>query len=173
MQHMGTSQSNLAATAEPGGIANNAQRAHPTSGLLPQWVAEIRRLSAGTGCPFCASKKVCKCNSLDTQAQAIAMSWDYIKNGTSPEQFCQFSNKGAHWNCWNCGHEWTAKIKSCVLHQSGCAICCQSTGQQKLGKRLPSLAASKPAFMAEWHPTLNNKDGIEPENLTLGSKRLA
>ena len=101
------------------------------------------------------------------------MSWDYIKSGTSPQQFCQFSNKSARWKCWQCGHEWTAKIRSRVLRQSGCPMCYLSSGQQKLGKRLSSLADSKPAFMAEWHPTMNTKDGIKPENLKLGSSRLA
>lgn len=149
------------------------QRDQCPEGIPYIWTTEIRRRSAGTGCPFCASKRVCKCNSLATQTQAVAMSWDYIKNGTSPQQFCQFSNKSARRKCWQCGHEWTAKIRSRVLRHSGCPMCYLSSGQQKLGKRLSSLADSKPAFMAEWHPTMNTKDGIKPENLKLGSSRLA
>ncbi len=138
------------------------------------WEASIKKRSVGSGCPYCASRLVCKHNSLATKAPVVAMAWDYIKNtGRIPEHYHQFSNAIAHWKCWQCSHEWQARIKDRVQKKSGCHMCYVASGQQKPRRRLPSLTASKPAFLHQWHPTLNEEAGIEADELTLGSQKEA
>ncbi|KAA6418131.1 MAG: hypothetical protein FRX49_11894 [Trebouxia sp. A1-2] len=44
------------------------------------------RASLQSGCPFCAGKQVCKCNSLQTCYPKVASEWDFAKNDLTPDQ---------------------------------------------------------------------------------------
>ena len=52
-----------------------------------------------TGCPPCAGKTACKCNSLQTLWPDIAAEWDYAKNGGQPNDYTAGSK---HLACWVC-----------------------------------------------------------------------
>ena len=63
------------------------------------------RISHNTGCPCCASKKACDCNSLQSLYPALAAEYDTSKNGVGPEQVLPGSDKMAVWKDAN-GHTW-------------------------------------------------------------------
>ena len=62
-------------------------------------------LSHNTGCPCCASKKACDCNSLQSLYPALAAEYDTSKNGVGPEQVLPGSDKMAFWKHAT-GHSW-------------------------------------------------------------------
>ena len=81
----------------------------------------------GTGCPYCAGRKVLKgFNDLETKCPDLAKEWHPTKNGDKhPDQFTYGSHSKAWWICPECRNEWYAQIKSRV-NGNGCAACSQS-----------------------------------------------
>ena len=63
------------------------------------------RLVCNTGCPFCANKKACICNSLQSLYPALAAEYDTARNGFGPEQVLPMSHKVAFWKDAS-GHMW-------------------------------------------------------------------
>jgi len=63
------------------------------------------RLGGNTGCPCCASKKACICNSLQSLYPALAAEYDTARNGVGPEQVLPRSHKMAFWTDAS-GHNW-------------------------------------------------------------------
>ncbi|DBA66760.1 TPA: hypothetical protein ACH3X2_001907 [Trebouxia sp. C0005] len=63
------------------------------------------RIGNNTGCPYCASKKACVCNSLQSLYPALAAEYDTAKNGVGPEQVLPRSIKMAFWKDAT-GHTW-------------------------------------------------------------------
>ncbi|DBA66766.1 TPA: hypothetical protein ACH3X2_001912 [Trebouxia sp. C0005] len=63
------------------------------------------RISCNAGCPYCASKKACACNSLQSLYPALAAEYDTAKNGDGPEQVLSGSVKMAFWKDAT-GHTW-------------------------------------------------------------------
>ena len=57
------------------------------------------------GCAYCASKRACVCNSLQSLYPALAAEYDTAKNGVRPEQVLPRSAKMAFWKDAN-GHTW-------------------------------------------------------------------
>ena len=49
------------------------------------------------GCPYCASQKVCDCNSLAACEPTIATEWDFARNEGSPADFTLKSNQVVWW----------------------------------------------------------------------------
>ncbi len=88
-----------------------------------EWQAVICDRHSGTGCPYCASKKVLVgYNDLYTVNPIVAKEWNYEKNGTlTPEHITANSNKKVWWKCKK-GHEWQAAISSRNMGRS-CPIC--------------------------------------------------
>ena len=64
-----------------------------------------KRVGLNTGCPDCASKKTCICNSLQSLYPALAAEYDSAKNGAGPEQVLPGSQKKAFWKDAS-GHTW-------------------------------------------------------------------
>ncbi|DBA82296.1 TPA: hypothetical protein ACH3X2_000562 [Trebouxia sp. C0005] len=50
-----------------------------------------------SGCPYCAGKQVCKCNSLQTHYPMISAEWDFAKNDMTPAQVTSRSNQLVWW----------------------------------------------------------------------------
>ena len=50
-----------------------------------------------TGCPYCAGKKVCKCNSLETHFPMISQEWDLARNELTPGQVTSRSDQVVWW----------------------------------------------------------------------------
>ncbi len=65
----------------------------------------FNRFGQNTGCPYCASKKACICNSLQSLYPALAAEYDIAKNGVGPEQVLPTSHKLAFWKDAS-GHTW-------------------------------------------------------------------
>jgi len=63
------------------------------------------RIGLNRGCPYCAHKKACICNSLQSLYPALAAEFDTAKNGASPEQVLPRSMKVAFWKDAS-GHTW-------------------------------------------------------------------
>ena len=55
------------------------------------------RLAGNRGCPYCASKQACICNSLQTLHPVAAAEYDTARNGFGPEQVLPGSHKMAFW----------------------------------------------------------------------------
>ncbi|KAA6421196.1 MAG: hypothetical protein FRX49_08895 [Trebouxia sp. A1-2] len=47
------------------------------------------------GCPCCAGRQVCKCNSLETHYPMVSLEWDFAKNDLTPAQVTARSNQPA------------------------------------------------------------------------------
>ena len=136
-----------------------------------EWEAAINHRSNGSGCPYCANKKVLSgYNDLKTTFPELAAEWHPIKNGNKkPADALPYSNKKAWWICSN-GHEWEATIGSRSIG-NGCPHCKGELGGKKrvanLVSKQGSLASKIPLLAAEWHPTYN--DGLLPTEVTVAS----
>jgi len=70
------------------------------------FVAAVKtRIGLNQGCPYCASKKACICNSLQSLYPALAAEYDTARNGVGPEQVLPGSRKKAFWKDAS-GHTW-------------------------------------------------------------------
>jgi len=67
--------------------------------------APKNRISLSSGCPYCASKKACVCNSLQSLYPALDAEYDTARNGVGPEQVLPGSDKVAFWKDVS-GHSW-------------------------------------------------------------------
>ena len=76
-----------------------------------EWQAVLYSRNNGTGCPYCAGKKVLKgYNDLQTVNPTLAKEWNYEKNnGLTPADVMPNSNKKVWWKCRQ-GHEWQAMV---------------------------------------------------------------
>jgi len=67
-------------------------------GQLHLFVAAPKdRLGSNSGCPYCASRRACICNSLQSSYPALAVEYDTARNGVGPEQVLPGSDKVAFW----------------------------------------------------------------------------
>lgn len=91
--------------------ANSNKKIWWKCNLGHEWQARIDHRSSGSGCPYCAGKKVLKgFNDLQTSNPVLAKEWNYKKNnGLTPADVTPNSNKKVWWKC-SSGHEWQAKI---------------------------------------------------------------
>ena len=53
------------------------------------------RIGNNRGCPYCASRKACICNSLQSLYSVLAAEYDIARNGLGPEQILPGSNQVA------------------------------------------------------------------------------
>jgi hypothetical protein len=87
-----------------------------------EWEAKISNRVNGRGCPYCAGKKCCADNCLQTIKPDIAKEWNLSRNKElAPNQVTPGSNKKVWWTCER-GHEWMAVIRSRTTG-SGCPYC--------------------------------------------------
>ena len=69
----------------------------------------LYRTVTGSGCPYCAGQKVCKCNSLQTWCPGLAEQWDFLKNRATPEDYTAGSRQLVWWKTAKRG-SWQARI---------------------------------------------------------------
>ncbi|DBB16004.1 TPA: hypothetical protein ACH3X3_003372 [Trebouxia sp. C0006] len=72
---------------------------------LYQMTPNYRTNRQRAGCPYCAGKQVCKCNSLQTHYPMVSSEWDFAKNDLTPAQVTSKSNQLVWWEnpvrgCW-------------------------------------------------------------------------
>ncbi len=63
------------------------------------------RIGLNSGCPCCASRKACTCNSLQSSYPLLAAEYDTARNGVGPEQVLPGSHQVAFWKEAS-GHTW-------------------------------------------------------------------
>ena len=136
-----------------------------------EWEAVIRSRSSGSGCPFCASRRVCPHNSLPTKAPEVAAQWSDSNQG-SPHDYMLGSAKKVIWKCSD-GHEWEASIVDRTIGHSGCPHCEKSSRLGKKQQRHPALTQSQHPMMQLWDWDTNATAGFDPSKITCGSKQRA
>ena len=88
-----------------------------------EWIASVASRTNGSGCPYCANKKVRSgFNDLATINPPLADQWHPTKNGDlKPTDVTSKSGKKVWWKCEK-GHEWQAAIYSRASGY-GCPYC--------------------------------------------------
>ena len=88
------------------------------AGQEHSWSASpLNRTSCNkTGCPFCAGRAACKCNSLQALYPDIAAEWDHSKNTDKPSAVPAHSVHSAWW-CNSERGSWQQPIQSRVIGQ--------------------------------------------------------
>ncbi len=56
-----------------------------------------RTSKRASGCPYCAGKQACKCNSLEARQPVISSEWDFEMNDKTPADVTFGSNKAVWW----------------------------------------------------------------------------
>ena len=74
------------------------------------WRARVYDVFRGSGCPYCSSQKVCKCNSLQTLQPDLAAEWCYALNKGTPADYTAKSHREVWWENDKRGR-WKASIK--------------------------------------------------------------
>ena len=110
------------------------QQFSPASNWRVWWLCELghsyqaalgARTVNGSGCPYCAGKKVLKgFNDLATLEPKVAESWHPTLNGRlTPETVTVGSRRKVWWQCPE-GHVWKAVVYSRAGRQrAGCPVC--------------------------------------------------
>lgn len=95
-----------------------------------------QRTGMGSGCPYCANKKVDARNSLAATDPAIAAEWHPKLNGPlTPHMVTRGSSKVAYWQCpRNAKHVWSCQIQLRTLRWKDCELCAS------LQARFPNIA---------------------------------
>jgi len=125
------------------------------------WQATIALRYHGTGCPYCAGKKVSLSKSLQTQFPEISSEWDSSKNGNvNPSEVLPNNGKKFWWICPK-GHSYETQVSSRTRGR-GCPIC---SGNKIILEN--SLAGIHPELLKEWDCEKNIKfkpDEIAPNS---------
>ena len=143
-------------------------------GYLHSWEASVRNRSAGTGCPQCIGRKVCKHNCLATKAPLVAAQWDYEANDGTPDSIVAHSSQLVGWLCDACAHKWRAAPNQRVCrHKTGCPKCALHAKTNKTMQ--PTFAESQDpqvkTLLAEWDHERNAPQGNFPHNTRLKSNK--
>lgn len=94
------------------------------------------RIYKQAGCPYCASKLVCKSNCLSTTHPKLALEWDCDKNKLTPEQVLYGSTKKFWWRCSSCNYCWKSTINNRSNGATGCPKCNESKGEKSIARYL-------------------------------------
>ena len=125
---------------------------------------DIKHRVSGTGCPYCANKKVLAgYNDLATVFPQLAEQWDYANNGDEkPTEYTMGSGKKVYWVCSK-GHSYLASIAK-RSNGSGCPYCTN----KKVLKGYNDMATTNPEVLIDWDYSRNT---IDPTTLTAGSQK--
>lgn len=130
-----------------------------------EWQAIIESRNTGSGCPYCAGKKVLKgYNDLQTINPALAKEWNYEKNNDlTPADVTPNSEKKVWWKCGK-GHEWQATIDN----RSKGKKCPYCSGRYAV-KGETDLHTVNPTLAEEWNYEKN--DGLAPTDILPNSNK--
>lgn len=115
-----------------------------------EWQAPPKTRLRGSGCPYCAGRKVASSNCLEIRLPELAVQWHPTKNHPqSPATVTCGSGKIVWWLCPK-GHEWRAAVCHRAKNGSGCPLCANR-------KACPenSLASRHPDIARQWHQSKN------------------
>lgn len=130
------------------------------------WEATASSRSNGSGCPFCAGRRVVPGKTdMATLHPYVAAQWHPTRNDEpGPAELSPRSSRYAWWQCpVNPRHEWQARVSTrCRLH-AGCPFC---SGRRTCpGEN--DFATLHPQLAAQWHPTKNGD--ARPESFSPSS----
>lgn len=129
------------------------------------WQAPVYTRAAGSGCPYCAGKKLGQSNDFASLYPDLAVQWDTRKNAPrKPSEFPAGSHHLAWWVCEK-GHSWRAQINSRVSGGCGCPVCAGrlvQTGENDLASQFPRL-------VKEWD--IEKNGALTPEKVTAKTSR--
>jgi hypothetical protein len=107
------------------------------------------RTSVMSGCPYCASKKVCDDNAFLVFFPAVSREWHPRKNGKlTPKDVMYASSKLVWWQCATCHHEWQARISDRTVKEACCPACYE---------RRMEYARKHPRVRRRGHVVLNSR----------------
>jgi len=124
------------------------------------WKAKVSHRTNGSGCPYCAGKKICKTNSLAFKYPKLIKEWN-CKNSILPTEVSSGSSKSVWWRCKE-GNEWKSKISERSLKKRKCPYC----SNQKVCKD-NCLATTHSEITKEW----SKKNDIKPTEVVAGSNK--
>ena len=133
------------------------------------WTATVDSRTRGSKCPYCSNRLICLHNTFATIAPGVAQYWDHSKNEETPEQVLAGSNSRAEWKCPACKYEWTAPVYTRTRSRAGCPKC---SARQRKQQPQPTFAEAQPPELTEWDHERNEKEGLYPDQITLGSNKL-
>ena len=130
-----------------------------------EWQAKVNHRSSGGGCPYCAGRRTCPENCLQTLRPDLADEWHPAKNKPlTPMGVTPNSGKNVWWTC-PIGHNWQARVQSRNL-----GLNCKLCSGKILGSN-NSLAVLMPRLAIEWHPSKNRN--LKPKEVTPQSTTVA
>ena len=106
--------------------------------------AVASRTQVGSGCPYCAGKRVSDANRLSALYPDISREWHPTKNGKlTPDDVSYGSNKSRWWICRE-GHEWETVVCYRTIDGTGCPYCAgkRVTNSNRLSTLYPEVAES-------------------------------
>ena len=115
----------------------------------------------GTGCPFCAGKRVSVTNCVASVPELLAQ-WHPTRNGDlRPEDVVAGTGKRYWWKCpEGPDHEWKTSGDA-RSRGRGCPFCAGALVS------VTNCVASVPELLAQWHPTRNGD--LRPEDVVAGT----
>lgn len=89
-----------------------------------EWEAVVAaRTSQKQNCPFCANKRPCQDNCLETKYPELSKKWDIIKNdGLMPKDVLPHSKKKIWWICLK-GHSFITWLSDMINGKTTCTQC--------------------------------------------------
>lgn len=134
--------------------ANSRKKVWWKCALGHEWQAVIASRNNGTGCPYCANKKVLSgYNDLSTVNPELSIEWNYEKNGNLlPNMVTASSELNVWWIGKNCKHEWQSTIEN-RNQGRGCPYC----SGHKVLSGFNDLATNNPKLAEEWNYERNNE----------------
>lgn len=132
-----------------------------------EWEAVFKNRFKGSGCPYCANKKVLAgFNDLLTVRPEIAAQWHPTRNGDLTVSAISVGIGRKVW--WQCekGHEWEMSPSSRTgTRKLNCPYC----SNQKILHGYNDLQTTHPLIGEQWHPTKNKN--LSPKELAAGSSK--
>jgi hypothetical protein len=129
------------------------------------WRAAVAQRRRGTGCPYCAGRKVeAGFNDLASLHPGLENEWDRERNGALlPNQITAGSNRKVAWKCSkDPRHRWIA-VASSRARGNGCPICSNKIIVQGLN----DLRTVYPELAEQWNYRLNGS--LSPDSFSSGS----
>ena len=134
-----------------------------------EWTATVYNRINGTGCPYCAGKKILKgFNDFETWCKKnnridLIKEFDTTKNNFSISEITVGSGKKIWWCCQN-GHSYNTTIAHRIKLNTGCGYC----SHKLFLKGYNDLATTNPEIAKEWD---YEKNDLTPDMVMAGSNK--
>ena len=128
-----------------------------------EWEAVISSLANGTGCPYCANKKIDSKNNFASKFPEKVKFWDYTKNKEDPKKLAPGSSKKKYWFICENNHSFDITLNNLTSLNRWCPFCA--------GKKVTkddNLLIHSPKICEEWNYKKNKEN---PENYKAKSNK--